>query len=93
MFSYQLYSSRNFPPLAKTLSMLADVGYTTVEGFGGLYADRAGLTDLAAGLKATGLKMRSGHFGLDQVEDTPDWAIEVAKTLGMEQVRRSVPRG
>jgi sugar phosphate isomerase/epimerase len=86
MFSYQLYSSRNFPPLAKTLAMLSDVGYTTVEGFGGLYADKAGLTDLAAGLKATGLKMRSGHFGLDQVEATPDWAIEVAKTLGMEQV-------
>ncbi|MEO5619526.1 MAG: sugar phosphate isomerase/epimerase [Cypionkella sp.] len=86
MFSYQLYSSRNFPPLAKTLAMVADAGYTSVEGFGGLYADQAGLTDLAAGLKATGLKMRSGHFGLAQVEDTPKWALEVAKTLGMEQV-------
>ncbi len=86
MFSYQLYSSRNFPPLAKTLSMLAEVGYTRAEGYGGLYADKAGLTDLAAGLHATGLKMPSGHFGIEQVEDTPDWAIEVAKTLGMDQV-------
>lgn len=86
MFSYQLYSSRNFPPLAKTLAMLAQTGYRAVEGFGGLYADPAGLTDLHAGLQACGLKMPSGHFGLAQVEDTPDWAIKVAKTLGMEQV-------
>ncbi len=86
MFSYQLYSSRNFPPLAKTLEMLAQTGYKAVEGFGGLYADPAGLSDLHAGLQACGLKMPSGHFGLSQVEDTPDWAITVAKTLGMEQV-------
>jgi sugar phosphate isomerase/epimerase len=57
-----------------------------MEGFGGLYADKATLAELAAGLKDTGLKMQSGHFGLDQVEQTPDWAIEVAKTLGMSQV-------
>ena len=86
MFSYQLYSSRNFPPLAKTLEMLAQTGYRAVEGFGGLYADPTGLTDLHAGLQACGLKMPSGHFGLGQVEDTPDWAIKVAQTLGMEQV-------
>ena len=65
MFSYQLYSSRNFPPLAKTLQMLAETGYRAVEGFGGLYADQAGLTDLHAGLQACGLKMPSGHFGFD----------------------------
>ncbi|MDB5660433.1 MAG: Xylose isomerase [Cypionkella sp.] len=86
MFSYQLYSSRNFPPLAKTLEMVAATGYRAVEGFGGLYADQAGLTDISAGLRANDLKMPSGHFGLAQVEDTPDWAITVAKTLGMQQV-------
>ncbi len=86
MFSYQLYSSRNYPALGATLQMLADLGYDGVEGFGGLYADKASLADMAAGLKATGLKMYSGHFGLDQVENSPDFAIEVAKTLGMSQV-------
>ena len=86
MISYQLYSSRNFPPLSDTLNMLAQAGYEGAEGFGGLYADKAGLTDLAAGLKVNGLKMISGHFGLDQIEDTPDWAIEVAQTLGMQTV-------
>lgn len=86
MFSYQLYSSRNYPPLGDTLCMLADLGYDGVEGFGGLYADRATLDVLAQGLQSTGLKMASGHFGLDQVEQTPDWALEVAKTLGISQV-------
>lgn len=86
MNSYQLYSSRNFPPVAETLKMLAELGYDGAEGFGGLYADKAGLENLAAGLKANGLAMKSGHFGLDQVELTPDWAIEVATTLGMDTV-------
>lgn len=86
MFNYQLYSSRNFPPLSDTLKMLADAGYGGVEGFGGLYADAAGLDAMAAGLAANGLAMPSGHFGLSQVEDTPDWAVRVAKTLGMTTV-------
>lgn len=86
MFSYQLYSSRNFPPLGETLRMLAAAGYDGAEGFGALYADEAGLEALAAGLQTNGLQMRSGHFGLDQVEQTPDWAVKVAKTLGMETV-------
>ena len=86
MFSYQLYSSRNFPPLSDTLKMLGDAGYDGVEGFGGLYADQAGLDAMAQGLSANGLAMRSGHFGLAQVEDTPDWAIKVAQTLGMDTV-------
>ena len=86
MFSYQLYSSRNFPPLPATLKMLAEAGYKYVEGFGGLYGDKAGLADLALHLHATGLTMRTGHFGIAQIEDTPDWAIEVAQTLGMEKV-------
>ncbi len=86
MFSYQLYSSRNFPPVSATLQMLADLGYDGSEGFGGLYADQSALDEMSAGLKATGLKMRSGHFGIEQVEDTPDWAIKIAKTLGMDTV-------
>ena len=33
-FSYQLYSSLNFPPLSETLKMLAGLGYNRVEGYG-----------------------------------------------------------
>ncbi len=41
MFSYQLYSSRNFPPMSRTFEMVSKAGYTAVEGYGALYADDA----------------------------------------------------
>jgi sugar phosphate isomerase/epimerase len=81
--AYQLYCSRNFPPLGDTLKMLAGSGYKAVEGYGGLYG---ALGELKAGLDATGLAMPSGHFGLDMVEDEPARAIEVAKTLGIKSI-------
>ena len=40
-WSFQLYSARNFQPWDKVLKMLGQVGYTQVEGFGGVYADPA----------------------------------------------------
>lgn len=86
MIAYQLYSSRKYPPLEATCKMLAAVGLTDTEGFGGLYSDAAKLAATAAALKAAGLKMSTGHFGLSQIEDTPDWALEVARTLGMQRL-------
>lgn len=81
--SYQLYCSRNFPPLTDTLTMLAKAGYTEVEGYGGLYADPAAL---AAQLNSAGLAMTSGHFGIDMVEGDPAKTIATARTLGMKMV-------
>ncbi|MBI1173147.1 TIM barrel protein [bacterium] len=86
MIAYQLYSSRKFPPLEATAKMLAAAGIQDTEGFGGLYADATTLAATAAALKGAGLAMRTGHFGLAQVEDTPDWALEVARTLGIERI-------
>ncbi len=86
MFSYQLYSSRNFPPLSVTLTMLADAGYTRVEGYGGLYADEASLHQLAADLAANGQTMPTGHFGLDLLEINPGFVIDVARRVGMTRV-------
>ena len=86
MFSYQMYSSRNFPPLAKTLKMLAEVGYKDTEGFGGLYSDDTTLATLAEGLKANGLTMSTGHFGLPMIESNPDFVIRIAKAVGMKKV-------
>ena len=86
MFSYQLYSSRNFPPLSATLKMLAEVGYKDTEGFGGLYSDEATLAALTEGLKANGLTMSTGHFGLPMIEENPDFVIKVAKAVGMTKV-------
>lgn len=81
--SYQLYSSREFPPLAATLKMLKELGYEAVEGYGGLYEDAAGLK---AELDRAGLEMKSGHFSLEMLEGEPDRAISIARTLGMSAV-------
>ena len=86
MFAYQLYSSRNFPPLDATCKMLAAAGIMDTEGYGGLYADAGSLATTAAAIKGAGIAMKTGHFALSQIEDTPDWALEVAKTLGMERL-------
>jgi sugar phosphate isomerase/epimerase len=86
MFSYQLYSSRNFPPLSDTLAMLARNGYAAVEGYGALYADAGLVTELGAALKATGLVMPTGHFSLAMIEETPDRVIDIARALGISRV-------
>ena len=85
-FSYQLYSSRNFAPVADTLSMLARLGYTQVEGFDGILSDRAQMEGLATGLRANHLTMPSAHFGLDILRDTPDRVLEIAGILGIKAV-------
>ncbi|WP_309668442.1 sugar phosphate isomerase/epimerase [Tabrizicola sp.] len=86
MPSYQLYSSRNFPTLGDTLTMLKGLGYGDVEGFGGLYADDAKLAEMAAGLKATGLKMPTAHFGLDMLEGDPARVLHIARVLGIKRI-------
>lgn len=85
-FSYQLYSSRNFPPLSDTLKMLADLGYAQVEGFGGIYSDDAALAELVTGLKANGLAMPTGHFSFDMCRDDAARALKIARTLGLKGV-------
>ncbi|WFE73358.1 sugar phosphate isomerase/epimerase [Roseinatronobacter sp. S2] len=81
--SYQLYCSRNFPPLAETLAMIAATGFTNVEGYGGLFDD---IPALKAMLDAEGLHMSSSHMGLDLVEGDPDRAVSIATGLGMSRV-------
>jgi len=85
-FSYQLYSSRKFPPLSDTLKMLTDAGYRQVEGFGGLFADPAAVSAVREALSATGLDMPSGHFGLDMVENAPEEVLDIARGLNIEAV-------
>lgn len=85
-FSYQLYSSRMFPPLGNTLQMLADLGYAQVEGFGALYGDADAVAQVEAGLKDTGLVMPTGHFGLDMCRDDPNGVIDIAHRLGVKAV-------
>jgi sugar phosphate isomerase/epimerase len=84
--SYQLYSSRMFPPVEGTLTLLSGLGYTAVEGFGGLYPDLAAAEALRRSLDKAGLTMPTGHFGLDMVEGDPTTAVAVAKALGVRSV-------
>lgn len=85
-YSYQLYSSRNFPPLAATLKMIAGVGFTQCEGYGALYADASSLGVLEKGLKDNGLTMPTGHFSLDQCQNDPARVLEITRTLDMKGV-------
>lgn len=80
--SFQLYSARNVPSLEDFLATLGQLGYTQVEGFGGLYADAAGL---AANLKKNGLSMPTGHFGPAQAEDVST-TLKTAETLGIKKI-------
>lgn len=78
--SFQLYSSREFPPFEKQLEQLAGLGYTNVEPYDDLYADPQGF---AALLALNGLTAVSGHFSLSLLESDPEKAISIAQTLGM----------
>jgi sugar phosphate isomerase/epimerase len=90
--SFQLYSARKFA-LGPTLSTLADLGYKSVEGYGGLDASSssglgglyANLSELKGLLDGNGLSMPTAHVSLDLLEQ-PDRALEVAQTLGIQVI-------
>lgn len=81
--SYQLYCSRNHPPLSQTLQMLVQAGYREVEGYGGLLDQPE---ELKAGLDASGLSMTSCHIGLDVIEADPQAILKMAKSLGITKI-------
>jgi len=81
--SFQLYSSRNFPPLEAQLETLAAIGYRQVEPYGGLYGDPKAL---ANALAHAHLNAPSGHVSLAAVRDEPDRVAEIARLIGMRYV-------
>lgn len=85
-FSYQLYSSRKFGPLAATFDMLAQIGYRRVEGYGALFADHGAAREMKNALSHAGLAMPTAHFGLEMIENDPAAAIEMAKIIDVETV-------
>ena len=86
--SFQLYSARNFPPLGDVLALLGSLGYSEVEGFGGIYGpmDNDAIKALRSELDNNGLKMATGHFGIDQLEDEPRRMLEIARLFGMDSI-------
>lgn len=81
--SYQLYCSRNFPPIGETLKMLSAAGYDQVEGYNGLFND---LDGLKAGLAETGLQMTSSHIGHQLLVDDTSGMLQTIKELGIKKV-------
>lgn len=82
--SFQLYSARDFTPWDKVIKLLADLGYTQVEGFGGNYQDP---TAFRALLDEHSLSMPSGHFfPINSVEDDLESTLNAAKTLGINRI-------
>ena len=81
--SYQLYCSRNFPPIADTLKMLADAGFKEAEAYGGLFGD---LDALKAAVDASGIHLSSSHIGVDMLEGDSAKALEIAKHFKMRGV-------
>ncbi len=79
---FQLYSARNFPPLADVLARLAALGYRQVEGFGGLYGELDVLRDA---LKKNSLFMPTAHLGLAQLKDI-DATCRITDALGIRYV-------
>jgi len=76
---FQLYSARN-ADLDETLKTVAALGYTQVEGWGGLYTDPKALR---AKLDANRLTMPTAHIGLSDLEDT-DKCLKIIETLGIK---------
>jgi sugar phosphate isomerase/epimerase len=80
-WSFQLYSARNFLPWDKVLTMLADVGYKEVEGFGAVYEDPQAFR---AELDKNALSMPTAHFSIDALETDFDGVQRIAEALGVK---------
>jgi len=81
--SYQLYSSRNFPPLERQLAALAAIGYRRVEPYGALLGQ---LGELKAGLTRHGMSAPSLHVGLDRLRADLDGVVALVRSLGARLV-------
>ena len=80
-WSFQLYSARNFQPWNNVVKMLGELGYSQVEGFGGVYDDPKAFR---AELDKSGLAMPTGHFSIDALESDFDGVRKIADTLGIK---------
>ncbi|QKD01844.1 sugar phosphate isomerase/epimerase family protein [Mesorhizobium loti] len=80
-WSFQLYSARNFLPWTGVLATLGKLGYTQVEGFGGVYDDPKAFR---AELDKNGLAMPTGHFSIDALEKDFDGVRKTAEALDIK---------
>lgn len=78
--AYQLYSSRNFPPLFDQFPKLKAMGYDAIEPW--LPAYEADPKAFRQALDDAGLKCFGFHMPLDGLVSEPQRFIETAQTLG-----------
>lgn len=78
--AYQLYSSRNFPPLAAQLPLLKAMGYDAIEPW--LPAYEADPALFRRQLDDAGLACYGFHMPLAGLVEEPERFIDIAQTLG-----------
>jgi len=81
--SFQLYSARDSTSWKSVIGDIAELGYTQIEGFPGVYEDTACFRNL---MDAHGLTMPSGHFPLDMLENDLARTLDICATLGMSRI-------
>jgi len=81
--SFQLYSARNFLPWDRVLKRIAALGYTEVEGYGGVFENPAQFRRL---LDDNGLTMPTAHVSLNDLENDFDKVERIADTLGIKAI-------
>jgi len=78
-YSFQLYSARNATPWQQVYKKIAALGYSQVEGFGGVYENASETRGL---LDSCELTMPSAHFAIDDLENDIQSVFSTASTLG-----------
>ena len=78
--AFQLYTSRNFPPLESQLEGLAELGYDGVEPFLPNYGDDPAL--FRRQIDAAGLACYGFHLPYDGLIADPQRFIDIAQTIG-----------
>jgi sugar phosphate isomerase/epimerase len=79
---FQLYSAREFPPLADRIAELKALGYGFVEPYGALLAGQA--DELKSALRSSGLPAPTSHVALDSLRSDLDAAARSLKELGVK---------
>lgn len=82
-YSFQLYSARNFQPWGEVLNRLAGMGYSRVEGFGGVFEDPAAFRSM---MDSNGITMPSAHFGIEALEGAFDEVLRTCEVLGIQNI-------
>jgi len=87
--SFQLFSSRRFPPIVPQLEYLHGLGFTDVQSYFSLAADSRpdfDADELKAELDRLGMTSKSGHFDLAVFEQDFNQVRRTARKFGMTLV-------